>query len=52
MRPHRCHTRVRWGFATSTGRTCTLSIEHVRENLAALELELSDDDLAALSASR
>jgi pyridoxine 4-dehydrogenase len=29
----------------------TLSIEHVRENLAALELELSDDDLAALDAS-
>jgi pyridoxine 4-dehydrogenase len=26
----------------------TLSIEHVRENLAALELELSDDDIAAL----
>jgi len=27
----------------------TLSIDHVRENLAALELELSDDDYAALS---
>jgi aryl-alcohol dehydrogenase-like predicted oxidoreductase len=26
----------------------TLSLEHVRENLAAFELELSDDDLAAL----
>lgn len=30
----------------------TLSIEHVRENLAALDLELSDDDLAALDAGR
>ena len=29
----------------------TLSIEHVRENLTALELKLSDDDLAALRAS-
>lgn len=28
----------------------TLSIEHLRENLAALKLELSDDDVAALSA--
>lgn len=28
----------------------TLSLEHVRENLAALELELSHDDLAALGA--
>ena len=26
----------------------SLSIEHVRENLAALEVELSADDLAAL----
>lgn len=30
----------------------TLSIEHVRENLAALELELGDDDLATLHAAR
>jgi aryl-alcohol dehydrogenase-like predicted oxidoreductase len=30
----------------------TLSIEHVRENLAALELQLSEDDSAALDASR
>jgi aryl-alcohol dehydrogenase-like predicted oxidoreductase len=29
----------------------TLSIAHVRENLAALELKLSEDDLAALDAS-
>ena len=29
----------------------TLSIKHVRENLAALELKLSDDDLAELDAS-
>jgi pyridoxine 4-dehydrogenase len=29
----------------------TLSLEHVRDNLAALELELSDDDVAALDAT-
>jgi len=27
----------------------TLSISHVRENLAALEIELSDEEIAALS---
>ena len=27
----------------------TLSIEHLRSNLAALDLELSDEDYAALS---
>ena len=27
----------------------TLSIEHLRENLAALEIELTDDEFAALS---
>ncbi len=29
----------------------TLSIEHLRENLAALELELSDEDFAALGSA-
>jgi len=30
----------------------TLSIKHARENLDALELELDEDDLAALEAPR